>query len=190
MSEHQISQQAKSMKGSSTPFRLYERAPILTGSYRRRLDSSRRFRLPPSWNAGAPGSWLISPEHLYKLPERSPGRLLLIPVTAKNLKFILNLSPGNYGRPRTIEKAIEVLRANASTCGLPPSVATAFRTISGSTRFCLTKAQLRWLGIHARTIVIIGAGHIMYLYSPAAWIAWKRETKRQFDAQPPLGEIA
>lgn len=143
--------------------------PVLLGCHRRRLDRARRLRLPSVWSPDTDQDWLLFPMHLFPLCKEVTHDLYLLPSSKHSLTTILETSAKHSKRAPTIIAALEVLRDSAIRLSLPPQLATSIRVGVTATRFTLSAAQIDWLGSRGRTLILVGAGTAIHLYTPAVW---------------------
>jgi hypothetical protein len=151
--------------------------PILTGCHKRRLDASRRLRMPTAWSIGSKQTWLLFPRHIVPPCNDVSRSLYLLPVSEHSLRMVLATTPTPTAYAPTADAVIEVLRAHACQHALDSSVTTVFRTTPTATRFTLTKAQIEWLSCHGRTLVVVGALNAAWIYTPTAWAEVKRSAQ-------------
>ena len=150
--------------------------PILTGCHKRRLDVSRRLRMPMVWSVDGDQTWLLFPRHVVPPCDQVSRSLYLLPVNEHSLRAILAASPAHTNCTATVEAVLDVLRARARQHALDPSVATVIRTTPTATRFTLTKAQIGWLGCRGRILVLTGALNAAQIHTPTAWAKEQRGT--------------
>jgi hypothetical protein len=149
----------------------------LTGCYKRRLDASRRFRLPMAWCDGDNQTWLLFPRHIVPPCDRIFRSLYLLPVNEHSLRAILSTSPAHTAGAPMLDAVLDVLRAHARQHALDPSVATVTRTAPTATRTTLTTAQIGWLRYRGRTLIIVGSLNAAWIYTPTEWAKVKRSAR-------------
>jgi hypothetical protein len=151
--------------------------PMLTGCIKRRLDASRRLRMPTAWSIGSSQTWLLFPRHIVPPCDQVSHSLYLLPVNEPSLRAIIASSPTHTACAPTLDAVLDLLHAQARRHALDPSVATAIRTTPIATRFTLTKAQIEWFGSRGRTLVVVGALNAARIYTPTAWANVKRSAR-------------
>ena len=150
----------------------------LTGCSKRRLDASRRLRMPTAWCIGRSQTWLLFPRHIVPPCDQVSHSLYLLPVNEQSLRTIAASSTVHTACAPTIGAVLNVLRDHARQHAFDPSVATVIRTTPTATRFTLTKAQLTWLGCRGRTLVVVGALNAARIYTPTEWAKAQRSAGR------------
>ena len=143
--------------------------PVFLGCHTRRLDRAGRLRLPRIWTPDQCRDWLLFPMHLFDPSPEALHDLSLLPQSKHTLQTILATSAMHAKRAPSTKAALEVLRGRATRLSLPSDIAISVRLGATATRFSFSKAQLKWLGVRGRALVLVGAATTIRFYSPAVW---------------------
>lgn len=151
--------------------------PMIVGCHKRRLDASRRLRLPVHWLIAGNQTWLLFPRHIVPPWKQDTRPLYLKPVNDSVIREILSSSPSHVACAPTVETVHDVLCIHAQRLALDPSVASVIRTTPNSRRITLTKAQVTWLGCRGRTLIVVGSLIAARIFSQPAWAREQRRMR-------------
>ena len=152
--------------------------PFFVSKFIRRLGACQRLRIPAPWRIWEVRLWLLYPPELLGHGHPSWRYLRLVPVTERQTAAILATLKVTGSRAPTIAVALSALQDVACRRGCDPEVVTVHRTDAGTIHLKLTAAQLAWLGLHNRSLMLTGGVTAIDLWSAAEHARWERATAR------------
>lgn len=156
--------------------------PIFVSKFARRIDPRQRLRLPAPWRIWKVRSWLLYPHELLGHGCPDWRTLRLVPVTKRLPASILAALKVAGTCAPSIDAALAALRDVARRRGIDPAVVTHHRTDDRTIHLKLIAAQLAWLGLRNRSLVLTGVVTAVDLWSAAEHARWKRATMRSISA--------
>lgn len=153
-------------------------SPLLVSQFRRQLDAHHRLRLPAPWRIWNVESWLLYPPELLGEDRADWRKLHLVPVTEPTPASISEALKMTAAQPPPLAAALAALRGGAVRRGIDPDVVTLHHTNERAIHLKLTTAQLTWLGLRNRSLVLTGVMTGIDIWSSAEFARWKRALSR------------
>jgi hypothetical protein len=127
-----------------------------------------------SWRISQTRAWLALPRDLLARRSSAWHTLWLVPIGKGTLERVFDALAVPVSQRATLDSAIDALRAVARRRGLDPSVVSFHRTDDSSIQLTLTKAQINWLRIRGRWLILTGAVTTADIWAPAEHAQWTR----------------